>query len=93
MSTPVEMIPVIRKYALENYEKNGWDVLVECWEDKDILEAIGNTSSLEVAIKKIGRILKVGHDQMIDSWADGGLCTVCASPDHDAKDCPAKGSR
>lgn len=87
MTTP-DLIMVIRAYAAKNYEKDGWDVLVECWSDEDIIEALEGTTSIEVALKRIGRLLKIGHDQMIDSWADGGLCTKCASPDHEKKDCP-----
>lgn len=97
MSTIIEDV---KAYAIEHYE-DGWDTLVECYEDADIQRVLDNhekftgekiTTSTR-AIKIIGKIMNVIHDQMIDSWADGGLCTVCASPEHDAKDCPSKGSR
>jgi hypothetical protein len=33
------MIEDIKAYAIANYN-NGWDNIVECWEDGDILEAL-----------------------------------------------------
>jgi hypothetical protein len=36
------LISFIRKYAMDNYTK-GWDVVVECFEDGDILEYLSET--------------------------------------------------
>lgn len=94
--THLEMIPAIKKHALENYEKDGWDVLVECWDDDEIVHTIKAYEefhkpvlTLEDGIMACHYFLKIGNDQMVDSWADGGLCTICASPDHERKDCPS----
>jgi hypothetical protein len=91
MSTLVEQI---KAYAVEHYNQDGWDVLVECWEDSDILEFIEgmkekeNVTDFEGVIRELGEIMKIGRERMEDSWADGGLCTKCASPEHEKKDCP-----
>lgn len=85
----------IKKYALEHYSQDGWDVLVECYDDEDIRFNIklyedfhSPVVTLEDAIKAVSYFLKIGHDQMIDSWADGGLCVKCGSADHEACKCP-----
>jgi hypothetical protein len=33
-------IAAIRKHALANYNRDGWDILVECWSDSDILDIL-----------------------------------------------------
>ena len=40
-----QFIHDVRKYAMDHYEK-GWDYVVECWDDGDILEYYieGNTN-------------------------------------------------
>ena len=40
-----ELIQLVRRHALDNYESNGWDVLVECWDDGDILERISDAKA------------------------------------------------
>jgi len=35
-----ELIDAVRAYAENNYETDGWDVLVECWTDNEIKEKI-----------------------------------------------------
>ena len=31
-----DLIAAVRRHALDNYERDGWDYLVECWDDGDI---------------------------------------------------------
>ena len=33
-----KIIKDLRSYALENYAKDGWDILVECYDDEDIMQ-------------------------------------------------------
>jgi hypothetical protein len=40
MRTLRELLYVVKQYALENYNADGWDYVVECWSDEDIEEAI-----------------------------------------------------
>ena len=28
-----DLIEEVKRHAVENYNSNGWDILVECWED------------------------------------------------------------
>ena len=30
------LIEAVKAHSIDNYEKGGWDVLVECWNDEDI---------------------------------------------------------
>ena len=48
------LVAAIREHALKNYEA-GWDVVVEAWEDKDIIEAIGQVQSVSEAINRVGK--------------------------------------
>lgn len=45
------LIQAVREHALANYGKDGWDYLVECWDDSDIEKAIGNARTYAGAIK------------------------------------------
>ena len=40
-----QLIQSVRRHALDNYENNGWDYLVECWDDGDILEQISDAKA------------------------------------------------
>lgn len=45
-----ELLLRVREHANIHYEENGWDILVECWSDDDILDVIGDAGSIEEAI-------------------------------------------
>ncbi len=36
-----DLIRAVRAYAQANYDEGGWDILVECWDDEDVLKACG----------------------------------------------------
>lgn len=59
-----ELIQAVRRHAIENYNSGGWDYLVECWDDGDILEQISEAKAQTPAacIKQIGGILKIFDD-------------------------------
>lgn len=52
-----ELIAAVRNHALANYNSNGWDYLVECWEDGDILEVIEGATTAKQAIAKTKKAL------------------------------------
>ena len=54
-----DLIKAVREYALANYEKDGWDYLVECWEDSDITETIGSSKTVRGAISKCRQTVKL----------------------------------
>lgn len=47
------LIAAVRSHAFANYNREGWDYVVECWEDGDILEAIEDASTEAEAIAKV----------------------------------------
>lgn len=58
--TTKTLIDEIRAHAVENYNEDGWDYLVECWGDDEIIEAIGPTAvnTVEEAIYRLKPTLK-----------------------------------
>lgn len=59
-----ELIAAVRRHAMDNYENDGWDYLVECWDDGDILEQISDAKAQTptACIKHIGDIMKTFDD-------------------------------
>jgi len=54
-----DLIAAVREHALANYEKDGWDYLVECWSDEDIAKEIGRSRTTQGAISKCRRVVKL----------------------------------
>lgn len=46
----------IRKHAINEYE-NGWDVIVECFTDSDILAVVGSAYTLPSWIKRLTEVI------------------------------------
>lgn len=53
-----QLIEAVRAHALKHYE-SGWDVLVECYDDGDILEVVGRCRSADSAIRTMAKRLGV----------------------------------
>jgi hypothetical protein len=64
-----ELVSAVKKHALENYDRDGWDYIVECWSDADIAEQIGNAYSEGGAIRRVGAIAKLLDDRRKDIQA------------------------
>ena len=54
-----KMIEAVKRHAVENYETDGWDFVVECWSDQDILDRIEGAESAEEAIQLVGEDIGV----------------------------------
>lgn len=44
------LVEAVKAHALDNYDTNGWDVVVECWADDEIEEVIVDCTTEEEAI-------------------------------------------
>jgi len=55
VASDVEKIAAVRAYAAQHYDAGGWDIVIECWSDDDILEAA------QGARNELGAIAKVRH--------------------------------
>ena len=61
--TKDELIAAVREHAEANYEKDGWDFLVECWEDEDIAEWMGDAETAAEAIAGCLRTVSLLDEQ------------------------------
>jgi ATP-dependent exoDNAse (exonuclease V) alpha subunit len=56
--TMQELIDAVRAHAHANYSRDGWDYLVECWDDEYIARTIGNAKTAKTAIAACKRVVK-----------------------------------
>lgn len=54
-----ELVAAVRAHALANYNKGGWDEVVEAWDDADIVKEIGAARTAKGAIKNVGEVVAV----------------------------------
>lgn len=52
------LVAAVRANAMKYYEK-GWDVVVECWSDAEIIEVIGRSTTARGAILKMYAVVSV----------------------------------
>lgn len=57
------LVKQVREYALQNYNRDGWDFLVECWEDSDIAEHIGDATDFETAMRQCRKVTRALDEQ------------------------------
>lgn len=53
-----DLVAAVKAHAAANYNKGGWDIIVECWDDADIEEKIVGCQKPAGAIKKVGQYAK-----------------------------------
>ncbi len=56
------LIAAVREHAMKNYRK-GWDFIIECLEDEDILRIIGNATTVDAAIKRMAENVALNEEQ------------------------------
>jgi DNA-binding LytR/AlgR family response regulator len=56
------MIDAVKAHALKNYERDGWDIVIECYSDDDIAEIIKTARTPGGAIKMVRAEIKPGAD-------------------------------
>jgi len=61
----------IKAHALANYNTGGWDYLVECYSDGDILLLIAECTSYENAVAKVSRIMEIKDSHRAEMSAMG----------------------
>jgi hypothetical protein len=65
-----QIVASVRAHALRNYNKDGWDYLVECWADKDILIAAGATKNPSVAIHRCHDVVRMLDERRSEVMAE-----------------------
>ena len=53
-----ELVDAVKAYAGRNWNDDGWDIIVECYEDEEVAEAIGSATDEEEAIANVRAIAK-----------------------------------
>jgi hypothetical protein len=64
-----ELVQYVKDWANFHYNDGGWDVIVECWEDKDILKVLkeSNATTEKEAIDSFKDVVAVWADQQADA--------------------------
>ena len=64
-----ELVQYIKDYSNYHYEDGGWDVIAECWEDKDIIKVLteDNATTEEEALASFKDVVAVWADRQADA--------------------------
>ena len=83
--TNEEIVEGVRKHAQENYATGGWDYIVECYEDEDILEIAEGASSVGEAIKKVAEVCGIQEERRFEAQALSGELEHYGIVEHEGK--------
>jgi hypothetical protein len=64
-----ELVQYVKDWANFHYNDGGWDVIVECWEDKDILKVLkeSNATTEKEAIDSFKDVVAVWAERQADA--------------------------
>lgn len=71
-ATMAQMIAAVKAHAAAHYEEDGWDSVMECYDDKDLqaeIEESGATTAHE-AIRAVGYYAGIWNDRRQDIEAE-----------------------
>ena len=60
-----DLIQAVIEHAVDHYEIEGWDILVECWDDDEIWSWIKGAASEKEAIRLAAQALKPIYDHLM----------------------------
>jgi hypothetical protein len=63
-----QLVKQVKQHALDNYEKGGWDILIECHTEAEIAAWIGKPMTKAGAIRKVAQEsgIRVGNSVRAD---------------------------
>lgn len=61
-----ELIEAVKEHARLNYGTDGWDYIVECYEDSEIRDLIEGCETVEEAIAAAGEIMEIKNERRED---------------------------
>lgn len=67
------LLAQVKQYALDHYTDGGWDVIVECFTDEELAEAIGGATTLKGALRKLRPPVSVWADRQADARICGEM--------------------
>lgn len=65
-----EIVKAVRDHAVRNYNKGGWDYVVECYSDEEIEREAHGAKTPREAIRRIGAIVRTINDYRKDIQAE-----------------------
>lgn len=66
--SPELLLEMVKAHAVKNYSRDGWDFLIECHSDEEVLEAIGKATTFRGALAKVRSKFALGlHAEMRQS--------------------------
>lgn len=68
--TVEELVAAVREYAVSNYNKDGWDYVVECWADDEIAIEIDGCRTDAGAIKRMKAAVKPLNERRAEVRAE-----------------------
>jgi hypothetical protein len=58
-----QMVDAVKEYAKDHYEENGWDYVVEAFDDEQILKVVQYCNSPANAIRAMEKTVKLLHSR------------------------------
>ncbi len=59
----LEIARGVLAHAKANYDRDGWDYIVECYSAEELVEVIGDNYTLKAAIKHVAQVARL-HDSV-----------------------------
>ena len=66
------LVNEVRRFATENYESGGWDIVIECWDDLRIAEEIKFRRTAAGAIRQMAKAVGATAAYRAEIIAEGG---------------------
>lgn len=75
MDTPkkpgsMELVAAVKAHARANYSTDGWDVVIEAWDVADLIDEIGDATTVAQALERVGKTVKTQHEFAEDIKAE-----------------------
>ena len=61
-----KLVEAVIQHAVDHYEVEGWDILVECWDDEEIWSWIEGAASEKEAIRLAAQALKPLNERRME---------------------------
>lgn len=65
-----ELVRAVKAHALANYATGGWDIVVEAYDAAELAKEIGDATTVEAAIAKVGEVVEFLADMQRDRMAE-----------------------
>ena len=65
-----QFVDAVKKHAIANYEKDGWDIVVESYSDNDIAELVKTARTINGAIRMVRAWVKPLADYRAEVQAE-----------------------